>query len=39
MAAVINTAGTHSGLFGLIGLLSLVWAGSNLFTAIEAGFA
>ena len=39
MAAVINTAGTHSGLFGLIGLLSLVWAGSNLFTAIEASFA
>jgi membrane protein len=39
MAQVINTAGSNSGLLGLIGFLSLFWAGSNLFTAIETSFA
>jgi membrane protein len=39
MADVINTAGSHSGLLGLIGFLSLFWAGSNLFTAIETSFS
>src|SRR5215471_11386822 len=35
MADVIETAGTHSGVLGLIGFLALFWAGSNLFAAIE----
>lgn len=39
MADVIKTAGSHSGLLGLIGFLSLFWAGSHLFTTIETGFA
>ena len=39
MADVINAAGSHSGLLGAIGVLALFWAGSNLFTAIEASFA
>jgi membrane protein len=39
MTDVINTAGNHSGLLGLIGFLALFWAGSNLFTAIETSFA
>ena len=39
MADVVNTAGSHSGLLGLIGFLSLFWAGSNLFTTIETSFA
>ncbi|HXQ27704.1 MAG TPA: YihY/virulence factor BrkB family protein, partial [Gemmatimonadales bacterium] len=39
MTDVITTAGSHSGLLGLIGFLSLFWAGSNLFTAIETSFA
>lgn len=39
MADVITAAGRHSGLLGLIGFLSLFWAGSNLFTAIDASFA
>jgi membrane protein len=39
MAQVINTAGSNSGLLGLIGFLSLFWAGSNLFTTIETSFA
>jgi membrane protein len=39
MAAVINTAGSNSGLLGLVGFLWLFWAGSNLFTAIERSFA
>ncbi len=39
MADVITTTGSHSGLLGLIGFLSLFWAGSNLFTAIETSFA
>lgn len=39
MADVITAAGSHSGLLGLIGFLSLFWAGSNLFTAIESSFA
>ncbi|HLY24347.1 MAG TPA: YihY/virulence factor BrkB family protein [bacterium] len=38
MTDVINTAGSHSGLLGLIGFLALFWAGSNLFTAIETSF-
>lgn len=39
MADVVKAAGSHSGLFGLIGFLSLFWAGSNLFTTIETSFA
>ncbi|HEV2283713.1 MAG TPA: YihY/virulence factor BrkB family protein [bacterium] len=39
MADVINAAGNHSGLLGLVGFLALFWAGSNLFTAIETSFA
>ena len=39
MAGVINAAGSNSGLLGLVGFLSLFWAGSNLFTAIERSFA
>lgn len=39
MSDVINAAGRHSGLFGVIGFLALFWAGSNLFATIETGFA
>jgi membrane protein len=39
MIGVINAAGTHAGLFGLIGFVSLLWTGSNLFTAIEVSFS
>lgn len=39
MADVINTAGRHSGLLGIIGFFALFWTGSNLFAAIEAAFA
>ncbi len=39
MTDVINTAGSHSGLLGVIGFLTLFWAGSNLFAAIETSFA
>ena len=39
MTDVINTARSHSGLLGLVGFLSLLWAGSNLFAAIEGGFS
>ena len=38
MGDVINTAGSHSGLFGIFGFLALFWAGSNLFATIETGF-
>ncbi len=36
---LINTAGTHPELIGVIGLVSLLWAGSNLFAAVEVSFA
>ena len=39
LADVINTASTYSGLLGLLGFLSLFWAGSNLFAAIEVSFS
>ncbi|HEX4834996.1 MAG TPA: YihY/virulence factor BrkB family protein [bacterium] len=39
LADVITTAGTYSGLIGLVGFLSLFWAGSNLFAAIEVSFS
>lgn len=39
MADVIDAAGSHSSLLGVIGFLALFWAGSNLFSAIETSFA
>jgi membrane protein len=36
---VINTAESRAGLIGAVGFASLLWAGSNLFTAIEVSFA
>ncbi len=39
MGDVINAAGSYSGLFGLVGFVTLLWAGSNLFAAIEVSFA
>jgi membrane protein len=39
MIGVLNAAGNHAGLFGLIGFVSLLWTGSNLFTAIEVSFS
>jgi membrane protein len=36
---VINTARSHSGLLGIVGFLSLLWAGSNLFAAIEGSLS
>jgi membrane protein len=39
MSDVINAAGSHSGLLGIIGFLALFWAGSNLFATIETSFA
>ena len=39
IAQVINTAGSNSGLLGLIGFLSLFWIGSNLFATMETSFA
>ena len=39
MSDVINTAGAYPGLIGLIGFVSLLWAGSNLFAAIEVSFS
>jgi membrane protein len=39
MTDVINTAGTYPGLIGFVGFVSLLWAGSNLFAAIEVSFA
>ena len=39
MADAINAAASHSGLLGLVGFLSLFWAGSNLFAALETSFA
>jgi membrane protein len=39
MADVINTAGTYPGIIGAIGFVSLLWAGSNLFTAMEISFS
>lgn len=39
LSDVINAAGTYSGLIGLVAFLSLLWAGSNLFTAIEVSFS
>lgn len=39
LADVINAAGTYSGLIGLVGFVSLFWAGSNLFAAIEVSFS
>lgn len=39
MSDVINAAGTYPGIIGLVGFVSLLWAGSNLFTAIEVSFS
>jgi membrane protein len=39
MSDVINAAGTHAGLLGVIGFGSLLWAGSNLFAGIEVSFS
>lgn len=39
MADVVNAAGSHSGLLGVVGFIALLWAGSNLFTALETSFA
>jgi membrane protein len=39
MADVVNAAGRYSGLFGIVGFVSLLVAGSNLFAAIEVSFA
>jgi len=39
MGDVINAAGSYSGLFGLVGFVTLLVAGSNLFAAIEVSFS
>jgi len=39
MIGVLDAARNYAGLFGLIGLVSLLWTGSNLFTAIEVSFS
>ncbi len=38
MTDVINTAGTYPGIIGLVGFISLLVAGSNLFAALEVAF-
>ena len=39
MSDVINAAGAYPDLIGLVGFVSLLWAGSNLFATIEVSFS